>query len=217
MVAPDATKVEWLRGRSRVPRDFEAAAAQWLSFASDPGAVFNREVVLDGVSVTLMVTWGSTPVQAVAVDGRVPTPASDTAAQAVECMRLRPDAPVAGHPVDVVVVGSRTNGPLEDLRAAADVLRGRTVAAGVRMLVTPGWVAVRRPGPAHLLRLALRRGRPASDRVAHRQGGHRPPGAGGRPQLRLRIVAGARALSVARPGRARDHSQRDRRRFLATR
>ena len=124
MVAPDATTVEWLRGRPRVPAVFEAAAKRWLKLASDGGAVFDREVAIDGAAVAPMVTWGSTPDQAVAVNGhRAKAPATDTAARAVEYMKLAPGAPIAGQPVDVVFVGSCTNGRLEDLRAAAAVLQ----------------------------------------------------------------------------------------------
>ena len=148
MVAPDATTVEWLRGRARVPRDFDAAAGRWLALAADADAVFDREVRIDAAALAPMVTWGSTPDQAVSVDGRVPAPADDTAARALDYMRVEAGAPVAGRPVDVVFVGSCTNGRLEDLRAAAAVLRGRGVAAGVRMLVTPGSEAVRRAAEA---------------------------------------------------------------------
>ena len=148
MIAPDATTIEWLRGRPRVPDDFDAAAERWLALASDADARFDREVAIDAAGLAPMVTWGSTPDQAVAVDGRVPAPADDTAARALDYMRMEAGAPVAGRPVDVVFVGSCTNGRLEDLRAAAAVLRGRAVAPTVRMLVTPGSEAVRRAAEA---------------------------------------------------------------------
>ena len=150
MVAPDGTTLAWLRGRPRAPRAeaFEAAAERWLALASDQDAAFDFEVVVDAARLAPMVTWGSTPDQAVAVNAPVPAPTNATERRALDHMRLEAGRPVAGAAVDVVFVGSCTNGRLSDLRAAASVLRARKVAPGVRMLIAPGSEAVRREAEA---------------------------------------------------------------------
>ena len=152
MIAPDETTFEYLRGRAYAPRgaEWDAAVEYWRGLATDEGAVFDTEVTLDASRVTPFVTWGTNPGQGVSLDGVVPAPedfaseAERNAAQrALEYMALAPGTRLRDVPVDVVFVGSCTNGRLEDLRAAADVLRGRQVAEGVRMLVVPGSAAVR--------------------------------------------------------------------------
>lgn len=148
LVAPDAVTVAWLRGRPRVPQGeaFEAAAARWLSFASDPDARFDREVRIDAAAIAPTVTWGTHPGQVVAIDQALPR--DDTARRALDYMGFAAGQPLLGQKVDVVFVGSCTNGRLSDLRAAAEVLRGRRVAAHVRMLVVPGSDAVKREAEA---------------------------------------------------------------------
>jgi 3-isopropylmalate/(R)-2-methylmalate dehydratase large subunit len=150
MIAPDATTFDWLRGREAAPQGdaFDRAAERWLSLASDPGAAFAREIRLDASTLKPMATWGTTPDAAVAIDEPVPTPQSAAARKALDYMRLEAGKPVAGQPVDVVFVGSCTNGRLGDLRAAAEVLKGRKVAPGVRMLVAPGSEDVRHQAEA---------------------------------------------------------------------
>ncbi|HEY1073309.1 3-isopropylmalate dehydratase large subunit [Brevundimonas sp.] len=148
MIAPDQTTVEWLRGRKHVPADYEAAAADWLSLASDPGAVFDKEVTLDGAAIRPMATWGTTPNAGAPVGAPVPQPRSDSDRKAIAYMGFTAGEATTGHKVDVVFIGSCTNGRLPDLRAAADVLRGRKVQPGVRMLVVPGSEAVRRDAEA---------------------------------------------------------------------
>jgi len=150
MIAPDLVTVEWLRGRPRVPQGaaFDAAAERWLSLASDPGAVFHREIRLDASAVQPMATWGTTPDAGVAIGAPAPEPRTESDRKALAYMGFKAGAPVTEEPVDVVFVGSCTNGRLSDLRAAAEVLRGRRVAAGVRMLVVPGSEAVRREAEA---------------------------------------------------------------------
>jgi 3-isopropylmalate/(R)-2-methylmalate dehydratase large subunit len=152
MIAPDETTFEYLRGRHYAPQgaDWDAAVAYWRSLATDEGAVFDTEVTLDADSITPFVTWGTNPGQGAPLSGVVPAPgdfateAERTAAQkALEYMAIEPGTPLREIPVDVVFVGSCTNGRLEDLRAAAAVLQGRRVAEGVRMLVVPGSAAVR--------------------------------------------------------------------------
>ena len=148
MIAPDQTTVDWLRGRRHVPVDYETAAADWLALATDPGAVFDKEVVLDGAAIRPMATWGTTPDAGAPVGAPVPQPRSASDQKAIDYMGFTAGEATTGHKVDVVFIGSCTNGRLPDLRAAADVLRGRKVQPGVRMLVVPGSEAVRRDAEA---------------------------------------------------------------------
>src|SRR5256884_1095333 len=152
MIAPDETTFEYLRGRTYAPRgaDWDAAVEYWRSLATDEGAVFDTEVTLDASRVTPFVTWGTNPGQGAPLSGAVPAPESfgseaerNAATRALEYMALTPGTPLREVSVDVVFVGSCTNGRLEDLRAAAEVLHGRKVADGVRLLVVPGSAAVR--------------------------------------------------------------------------
>jgi len=153
LIAPDETTFAYLKGRRHAPQGpaWDAAVEYWRSLATDPDAVYDTEVTLDADEVSPFVTWGTNPGQGVALNAAVPAPgdfaseAERAAAQrALEYMDLRPGTALRDIPVDVVFVGSCTNGRLEDLRAAAEVLRGRKVADGVRMLVVPGSAAVRR-------------------------------------------------------------------------
>ena len=148
MIAPDQTTIDWLRGRRHVPADYEVAAAGWLDLATDPGATFDKEVVLDGGAIRPMATWGTTPDAGAPVGAPVPQPRSDSDRKAIDYMGFTAGEATTGHKVDVVFIGSCTNGRLPDLRAAADVLRGRKVQPGVRMLVVPGSEAVRRDAEA---------------------------------------------------------------------
>jgi 3-isopropylmalate/(R)-2-methylmalate dehydratase large subunit len=152
MIAPDETTFEYLRGRQYAPdgAEWDAAVAYWRGLATDDGATFDTEVTLDASRVTPFVTWGTNPGQGAPLDAVVPAPESfdseaerNAATRALAYMALTPGTPLRDIPVDVVFVGSCTNGRLEDLRAAAEVLRGRQVADGVRMLVVPGSAAVR--------------------------------------------------------------------------
>jgi 3-isopropylmalate/(R)-2-methylmalate dehydratase large subunit len=151
MVAPDETTVTYLRGRPFAPKgeDFERAAADWLSLASDAEAEFDREVALDGAEIAPVVTWGASPEDALPIDGVVPDPehAPDPgkAAQirdALAYMGLRPGQLLTEVRVDRVFIGSCTNSRIEDLRAAAAVLAGRT--ARVPGFVSPGSSLVKR-------------------------------------------------------------------------
>jgi len=140
MIAPDAVTLDWLRGRQEAPKgaEFDKAAERWLALASDPGATFAREIRLDASKIAPMVTWGTTPDAAVGVDVNVPLAANARDQQALDYMQIEGGKPLAGKHVDVVFIGSCTNGRIDDLRAAAAVLKGRHVGAGVRMLVAPG-------------------------------------------------------------------------------
>ena len=152
MVAPDETTYEYLRGRTYAPvgADWDAAVAYWEGLRTDDGAQFDTEVYIDATTLSPFVTWGTNPGQGVPLSAAVPDPelmGSDGDRQAAEkaltYMDLRPGTPMREIPVDAVFVGSCTNGRIEDLRAVADVLRGRTVADGVRMLIVPGSMRVR--------------------------------------------------------------------------
>jgi 3-isopropylmalate/(R)-2-methylmalate dehydratase large subunit len=158
MIAPDRTTIDWLRGRDHCPKGdaFEAAADDWLALAGDEGAVFDREIRLDASAIAPMATWGTTPDEGAAIDAAVPHPADAKAEKALAYMGFAAGRPVLGEAVDVVFIGSCTNGRMPDLRAAAEVLRGRKVASSVRMLVVPGSEAVRRAAEAEGLDTVFR-------------------------------------------------------------
>jgi 3-isopropylmalate/(R)-2-methylmalate dehydratase large subunit len=153
LVAPDETTYAYLQGRSHAPAgtDWGAAIAYWDGLRTDDGASFDKTVVLDASAVTPFVTWGTNPAQGVALSDRVPDPQSlpaggarDAAERALTYMGLVAGTPMRDIAVDTVFLGSCTNGRMEDLRAAADVLRGRRVAPGVRALVVPGSMLVKK-------------------------------------------------------------------------
>lgn len=148
MIAPDNVTLEWLRGRPMLPSDFERRVPGWLALASDPEARFDAEIVLDAASVEPMITWGTTPDTAIPVNAKIPLESSAKHGQALAYMGFRPGQTVMGTPVDLVFIGSCTNGRLPDLRAAADMLRGRKLAPGVTLLVVPGSEEVRRQAEA---------------------------------------------------------------------
>ena len=152
MVAPDDTTFAYLEGRDRAPKgaEWDEAVAAWRALRTDDDAVFDAEVVIDAATLSPFVTWGTNPGQGLPLSAAIPSP--DDAAddveriaieRALEYMGLTPGTPLREIAVDTVFVGSCTNGRIEDLRAAADVLRGRRVADGVRMLVVPGSVRVK--------------------------------------------------------------------------
>ena len=146
MIAPDGTTFAWLKGRRFMPKDdgFRNACEDWADLATEDGAAFDREVKLYATALTPMATWGTTPDAAAPICGTAPTPADESEAKAQRYMGIEAGQPMMGQPIDVVFVGSCTNGRLSDLRVAAAVLRNRKVAPGVRMLVVPGSEAVRR-------------------------------------------------------------------------
>ncbi|AWV08456.1 3-isopropylmalate dehydratase large subunit [Marilutibacter maris] len=150
LIAPDATTFDYLRGTARAPQGdaFDAAVEHWQRLASDPGARFDREVVIDADQIGPTVTWGTHPGQVAAIDARLPADADADATKARDYMGWQPEAALAGRPVDVVFVGSCTNSRLSDLRDTARVLRGRKVHPRVRMLVVPGSEQVKRAAEA---------------------------------------------------------------------
>jgi 3-isopropylmalate/(R)-2-methylmalate dehydratase large subunit len=152
MVAPDATTFEFLKGRPHAPKgaDWDAAVQAWSELHTDEGAEFDTQVYIDAATLSPFVTWGTNPGQGVPLSSTVPDPATmldDDAKQAAEkaltYMDLRAGTPMREIPVDTVFVGSCTNGRIEDLRVVAEILKGRTLADGVRMLVVPGSMRVR--------------------------------------------------------------------------
>ncbi len=157
LVGPDDTTFRYLKGRPAAPSgaEWDAAVAAWRGLVTDDGATFDKEVHIDAAAVTAFVTWGTNPSQGVSLDERVPDPeampvggAREAAERALAYMGLTPGTRMRDVTVDTVFVGSCTNGRIEDLRAAAEVLRGRHVAPGVRALVVPGSMAVREQAQA---------------------------------------------------------------------
>ncbi len=152
MVAPDETTFAWLAGRPFAPTGtaWDSALARWRALAGDEGAVFDREVHLDASEIVPMVTWGNSPEDALPITGRVPDPAAVGDAErraamerVLAYMGLHAGQALSELPVDRVFIGSCTNGRIEDMRSAADVVRGRRVAAGVQAWVVPGSGLVR--------------------------------------------------------------------------
>jgi 3-isopropylmalate/(R)-2-methylmalate dehydratase large subunit len=152
LIAPDETTYRYLSGRPGAPQgdDWDTAVAHWRTLVTDDDAHFDKEITLDASAVTPFVTWGTNPGQGVPLSGSVPDPLdfeeeSDRvgARKALEYMGLEPGTVMRDIAVDTVFVGSCTNGRIEDLRVAAAILEGRTVAEGTRLLVVPGSVRVR--------------------------------------------------------------------------
>lgn len=145
MIAPDDTTYNYLRGRQYVPADFEAAVARWQQLPSDVGAKYVRVQIFDAANVVPQVTWGTNPGQVAPVGSRIPNPAEiaddnqrKSAASALDYMGLQAGTPIVDLKLDRVFIGSCTNGRIEDLRAAADVLRGHHVADSLHAMVVPG-------------------------------------------------------------------------------
>ncbi|MCU0760699.1 MAG: 3-isopropylmalate dehydratase large subunit [Steroidobacteraceae bacterium] len=151
MIAPDETTFAYLRDTPRAPKgaDWDAAVARWKQLVTDEGAVFDKSVEIDAAALEPMITYGTNPGMVVPITGRIPDrkgePAFDAA---MKYMGLTPGQAIQDAKVNVVFVGSCTNGRLSDLRAAARVLKGRKVAAGVHMLVVPGSQEVKRQAEA---------------------------------------------------------------------
>ena len=147
LVAPDETTFAYLRGRDHAPRgdEWDAAVAAWRTLVTDDGAIFDKEVVLEAAAITPHVTWGTNPAQVVPISAAVPDPAAlgdpgdrEAAERALAYMGLEAGTLIRDIPVDTVFLGSCTNSRIEDLRAAAAVLKGRRVRPGLRALAVPG-------------------------------------------------------------------------------
>jgi 3-isopropylmalate/(R)-2-methylmalate dehydratase large subunit len=151
MIAPDETTYAYLAGRARVPGSdaWNEALARWRELPSDAGARFDREVTLDAAAVEPMITYGTNPGMSVPVTGSIPEGRTDPVFErALAYMGLHAGEPIAERPVDVVFIGSCTNGRLTDLRSAARLLAGQRIARGVRALVVPGSQQVKRAAEA---------------------------------------------------------------------
>ena len=152
LIAPDDTTFAYLEGRPHAPKgdDWDKAVAYWRTLVTDPDAMFDKEVELDAAALVPHVTWGTNPGQVVALDGDVPSPESfldpaarEAASRALAYMGLTAGTPMREIAVDTVFIGSCTNARLEDLRAAAAVIEGHKVHAGLRALVVPGSMQVK--------------------------------------------------------------------------
>ena len=152
LIAPDQTTFEYMRGRPQVPQGdaFEAAVEQWRSLATDPDATYDTLVEIEASALSPFVTWGTNPGMVVPITGRVPDPASlaspterAAAERALEYMGLQPNTPIQDVFVDNVFIGSCTNSRIEDLRAAAAVVKGRKTHPKVQAMVVPGSTAVK--------------------------------------------------------------------------
>ncbi|HLB39238.1 MAG TPA: 3-isopropylmalate dehydratase large subunit [Actinomycetota bacterium] len=146
LVAPDETTFAYVKGRPHAPRDadWDAALEYWRTLPTDDSAAFDAEVTLDASTLQPYVSWGTNPAQSTTIDGAVPEPGdNESAVRALQYMDLQPGTAIRDIRPDTVFIGSCTNSRIEDLRVAADVVRGRRVHEGMRALVVPGSVAVK--------------------------------------------------------------------------
>jgi 3-isopropylmalate/(R)-2-methylmalate dehydratase large subunit len=153
MIAPDDTTLEYIHGRRHAPQGaaWDEAVGRWRRLPTDDGAAYDTSITIDADALEPMVTYGTNPGMGLPIGGRVPDPSTmeDGSARralerALEYMALTPGQAIAGQPIDVVFVGSCTNGRISDLRLAASLIDGRQVADGVRMMVVPGSDEVKR-------------------------------------------------------------------------
>ncbi len=150
LIAPDEKTFEYIKGKPHAPEDFDAAVAYWKTLFTDADAKFDAEVEIDGDSLEPFVTWGTNPGQGLPLSAKVPSPSDFTsevdqvaAKNALEYMGLTAGTPLKEIKIDTVFLGSCTNGRIEDLRAAADIVKGKKIASTLRMLVVPGSERVR--------------------------------------------------------------------------
>jgi len=151
MIAPDDKTFAYLRGRRYAPKDFETATRRWKDLGSDPGASFDRKLEVDAATLTPQVTWGTNPGQVIAVDASVPSPADfadpnerKSAERALAYMGLKAGMRISDVPVERVFIGSCTNSRIEDLRGAAQLVRGKKVSPKVYAMVVPGSQSVKK-------------------------------------------------------------------------
>jgi 3-isopropylmalate/(R)-2-methylmalate dehydratase large subunit len=153
LIAPDDTTFEYVHGRQHAPhgRDWDAAVERWRGLPTDDGATFDKSITIDADALEPMVTYGTNPGMGIPITSRVPSPDEQpdpgqrrALERALEYMDLQPGQAILGQKVDVVFIGSCTNGRISDLRLAAEALKGRRIADGVRLMVTPGSDEVKR-------------------------------------------------------------------------
>jgi 3-isopropylmalate/(R)-2-methylmalate dehydratase large subunit len=140
MIAPDDTTFEYLAGRPMAPQgaDWDRAVARWRTLKTDEGAAYDRRISINGADIPPMISFGTNPGMSIPITGNVPTDDTEEMRRALQYMNLRPGQPMLDHPIDVVFIGSCTNSRISDLRAAAEILRGRKVAPTVRTVIVPG-------------------------------------------------------------------------------
>ena len=152
MIAPDATTFTYLKDRENTPKgaDWDTAVAEWSQLPTDPGTKFDILVEIDAAAIAPYVSWGTSPGQVAPITATVPSPGDysnetdqRTITRALEYMGLTAGTPLNGVPIERVFIGSCTNGRIEDLRAAADVAKGRKVSSSVHAMVVPGSVLVK--------------------------------------------------------------------------
>jgi 3-isopropylmalate/(R)-2-methylmalate dehydratase large subunit len=151
LIAPDETTFDYVKGRPRAPKgeEFDRAVAWWKTLFTDQGAFFDKVVTLQGENIAPTVTWGTSPEDTAPITGRVPKPSdfeggkADAVARALDYMGLEPGTALLDVEIDTVFIGSCTNGRIEDLRAAAEILKGKTKKDGIRAMVVPGSGLVR--------------------------------------------------------------------------
>jgi 3-isopropylmalate/(R)-2-methylmalate dehydratase large subunit len=157
LVAPDDKTYEYLKGRPYAPKgaEWEKALSLWRQLPTDEGATFDKSITIDAESLEPMITFGTNPGMGISITAPVPDPAAlsdplerDSLAKALHYMDLPSGKPLLGHPVNVVFIGSCTNSRISDLRAAAGILKGRKVSAGVRVMVVPGSHIVKKQAQA---------------------------------------------------------------------
>jgi len=150
MVAPDDTTFAWLDGRPHAPKgtEWEEALDDWRTLPTGDGAVFDDEVVIDATALRPHVSWGTNPGQTITIDDVVPEPTDDASERALAYMALTPGTPIREIRPDTIFIGSCTNSRLTDLREAANVLRGRKIAEGLRAMVVPGSMLVKKQAEA---------------------------------------------------------------------
>jgi 3-isopropylmalate/(R)-2-methylmalate dehydratase large subunit len=150
LVAPDETTFAYLKSRPRAPQGaaWDAAVAHWRTLVTDDGATFDREIHIDATTLRPMITYGTHPGMSVAIDEAIPSDGDAVYQKALSYMGLTAGQSMLGQPVHYVFLGSCTNGRLSDLEAAASLLKGRRVAAGVNFLVVPGSDAIKREAEA---------------------------------------------------------------------
>jgi 3-isopropylmalate/(R)-2-methylmalate dehydratase large subunit len=166
MVGPDDTTFQYIAGREYAPQgaSWDNALARWRALPTDDGATFEKSIALDAAALSPMITYGTNPGMGLPIDGHVPRPESlqgqDRQAamkKALDYMGLQPGAPLIGHPIDVVFIGSCTNSRISDLRLAASFLKNRTVSPKVRLLVVPGSQEVKKQAEAEGLHTTFKK------------------------------------------------------------
>jgi len=146
LIAPDETTFEYVEGREHAPKgaDWEIAVEEWKQLTTDEGAEYDKEVVIQASDLVPYVSWGTTPAQTVGLDEAVPEPENDGHERALKYMDLKPGTAIREIEVDTVFLGSCTNARIEDLRSAARVLEGQKVKEGIRAMVVPGSMRVKK-------------------------------------------------------------------------